>query len=291
MALPKRKKGRIIRRKGKAKHKDAPMRKILDSARPLTEVESNIVMLVYGRSGSGKTHFASTFPTPSLLIDCNEGGTDTIADRGDIEHVLITNWEEFDDLYWELANGTDYVSIILDQITALQDFAMADVRIKAKKEAADVFTTRNWGQMSGLFKTGLEHMRDLKTQYNLCFIAHERIFDSDTDEEADVIAPNISARVIPSVVTFIEGAVDAIGGTFIRERWEGEGDQQQMIPEYCMRIGPQQYYATKIRRPVSSGALPDVIVNPTFQKIKDLTSGTKSKRKGKARRKANAAAS
>lgn len=279
MAVAKRKKKRIARRKRKA----PPERSILDSARPLTEVESNIVMLVYGRSGSGKTHFASTFPTPSLLIDCNEGGTDTIADRHDIDHVMVTTWAEFDRLYWELEAGTEYQSIIIDQITALQDFAMADVRKKVKKSADDVFSTRNWGQMSGLFKEGLEHMRDLKQQYNICFIAHERIFDSDTDEEADVIVPNISARVIPSVVTFIEGAVDTIGGTFIRERWEGEGEEQEAVAEYCMRIGPQQYYATKIRRPASAGALPDVIVDPTFQKIKDLTSGAKPKRK--ARRK------
>jgi len=279
MAIAKRKKKRVARRKPKASQEHS----ILDGARPLTQVASNIVMLVYGRSGSGKTHFASTFPTPSLLIDCNEGGTDTIADRHDIDHVLITTWEQFDALYWELANGTDYESIIIDQITALQDFAMTDVRRKVKKSSDDVFSTRNWGQMSGLFKEGLEHMRDLKHQYNMCFIAHERIFDSDTDEEADVIVPNISARVIPSVVTFIEGAVDTIGGTFIRERWVGEGDQQEAVAEYCMRIGPQQYYATKIRRPASAGALPDVIVNPTFQKIKDLTTGAQPKRK--ARRK------
>jgi len=271
------------RRKAKAKRKAPRQISILDTAQPLTEVESNIVMLVYGRSGSGKTHFASTFPTPSLLIDCNEGGTDTIADRHDIDHVMITTWEQFDRLYWELEAGTHYESIIIDQITALQDFAMADVRFKVKKTADDVFSTRNWGQMSGLFKEGLEHMRDLKAQYNMCFIAHERIFDSDTDEEADVIVPNISARVIPSVVTFIEGAVDTIGGTFIRERFVGEGDEEKAVAQYCMRIGPQQYYATKIRRPASAGALPDVIVDPTFQKIKDLTTGAKPKRK--ARRK------
>ncbi len=277
-----RKKKKVARRKTRRK---APVqRSILSGAKPLTQVETNIVMLVYGRSGSGKTHFSSTFPTPSLLIDCNEGGTDTIADREDIDHVLITNWDEFDALYWELADGTDYVSIIIDQITALQDFSMTEIRRKAKKGPDDVFSTRNWGQMGGLLKTGLEQMRDLKHQYNVCFIAHERVFDNAGDDEDDVIIPSVSARLIPSVVPFIEGAVDTIGGTFIRERWVGEGDEQEAVAEYCMRIGPQQYYATKIRRPASAGSLPDVIVNPTFQKIKDLTVGTKPKRK--ARRKA-----
>jgi hypothetical protein len=192
---------------------------------------------------------------------------------------LITTWDEFDALYWELADGTDYVSIIIDQITALQDFAMAEVRRKAKKGPDDVFSQRNWGQMGGLLKTGLEQVRDLKHQYNVCFIAHERVFDNAGDDEDDVLIPSVSARLIPSVVPFIEGAVDTIGGTFIRERWVGEGDEQEAVAEYCMRIGPQQYYATKIRRPASAGALPDVIVNPTFQKIKDLTVGVKPKRK------------
>lgn len=279
--MPAARKKKAVRRKGR--RKPAPeVRSILSQAKPLTEVASNIVMLVYGRSGSGKTHFASTFPTPSLLIDCNEGGTDTIADRDDIDHVLITTWEEFDALYWELTEDTGYESIIIDQITALQDFAMSEIRRKVKKGPDDVFSTRNWGQMGGLLKQGLQNMKDLKHLYNVCFIAHERIFDP-SDEEENVIVPNISARVIPSVVPFIEGAVDTIGGTFIRERWEGEGDDQHAIAEYCMRIGPQQYYATKIRRPASSGALPDVIVNPTFQKIKDLTMGLKPKQK--ARRK------
>ena len=270
----------------KKRRKVETPRSILSGAKPLTQVETNIVMMVYGRSGSGKTHFSSTFPTPSLLIDCNEGGTDTIADRDDIDHVLITNWDEFDALYWELADGTDYVSIIIDQITALQDFAMAEIRRKAKKGPDDVFSTRNWGQMGGLLKTGLEQMRDLKHQYNVCFIAHERVFDNAGDDEDDVIIPSVSARLIPSVVPFIEGAVDTIGGTFIRERWVGEGDEQEAVAEYCMRIGPQQYYATKIRRPASAGSLPDVIVNPTFQKVKDLTVCAKAKPKRKARRKA-----
>ncbi len=283
MVAQRKPKKKTLRHKGGAARKEAPQRSILASAKPLTQVESNIVMLTYGRSGSGKTHFASTFPTPSLLIDCNEGGTDTIADREDIDHVLITTWDEFDALYWELSEGTDYTSIIIDQITALQDFAMNDVRRKAKKGPDDVFSTRNWGQMGGLLKSGLENMRNLKTQYNICFIAHERIFDNATDEEDDVIIPSVSARLIPSVVPFIEGAVDTIGGTFIRERWVGEGKEQKAIVEYCMRIGPQQYYATKIRRPASLGVLPDVIVDPTFQKIKDLMVGQKPKRKSRRR--------
>ena len=285
MPATRKKKQKVARRK-RAQRKAPVQRSILSGAKPLTQVESNIVMLVYGRSGSGKTHFSSTFPTPSLLIDCNEGGTDTIADRDDIDHVLVTNWEEFDALYWELADGTDYQSIIIDQITALQDFAMTSIRAKVKKGPEDVFSTRNWGQMGGLLKTGLEQMRDLKHQYNVCFIAHERVFDNAGDDEDDVIIPSVSARLIPSVVPFIEGAVDTIGGTFIRERWVGEGDEQEAVAEYCMRIGPQQYYATKIRRPASAGSLPDVIVNPTFQKIKDLTVGAKAKPKRKARRKA-----
>ena len=42
------------------------------------DLDDNLVMLVYGPSGKGKTHFSSTFPKPILVIDVNEKGTDTI---------------------------------------------------------------------------------------------------------------------------------------------------------------------------------------------------------------------
>lgn len=284
MALKKKTLGKKIARKklGKKKPVPKPTSSILDKIKPVTQLKTNTVMMVYGRSGTGKTHFGSTFPKPILFIDTNERGTETIAQEEDIDVVRVTEWTEIDELYWALLNKeteVDYKSIVIDQVSNLQDIGMAEVLRKGRKGRDETFTQRNWGQLSGMLKQFISDFRDLSDHYNLLLIAHERVNDGG-DEDEDSIEPSIGARVMPSVSSFLDGAVDAIGSTFIKERWETEDKEEVRHVDYCMRIGPHAFYSTKIRRPVAAGAIPELIVNPTFKKIKDLTLGkSKPKRK------------
>ena len=274
--------------KGKrlAKKKKTPKpTSILDRIKPVTELKTNLVMMVYGRSGTGKTHFGSTFPRPILFIDTNERGTETIAQEEDVYVVRVTEWAEMDELYWGLLDKTTevkYASIVIDQVSNLQDIGMTEVLRKARKGRDETFTQRNWGQLSGMLKQWIGDFRDLSDDYNLLLIAHERVFEGGDDED-EAIEPSIGARVIPSVGAFLDGAVDSIGSTFIKERWETEEKEEVRHVDYCMRIGPHAFYSTKIRRPVSAGPIPELIVNPTFKKIRDLTSG-KQKPRRKIRR-------
>ena len=277
------KKKKVLGKKRKklgVKKKPAPTTSILDKIKPVTELKTNLVMMVYGRSGTGKTHFGSTFPKPILFIDTNERGTETIAQEEDVDVVRVTEWGEMDELYWALLDQkTDiaYASIVVDQVSNLQDIGMAEVLRKSRKGRDETFTQRNWGQLSGMLKQWISDFRDLSDIYNLLLIAHERVNEGGDDEE-EAIEPSIGARVMPSVSAFLDGAVDSIGSTFIKERWETEDKEEVRHVDYCMRIGPHAFYSTKIRRPVSAGPIPEMIVNPTYQKIKNLTTG-KPKRK------------
>ncbi len=278
-------KKKVLKKRRAGKKQDSKPTSILDRIKPVTELKTNLVMLVYGRSGSGKTHFGSTFPRPILFIDTNERGTETIAQEEDIDVVRVTEWAEFDELYWGLVNqetAVQYASVVIDQVTNLQDIGMAEVLRKGRKGRDETFTQRNWGQLSGMLKQTISDFRDLSDHYNLLLIAHERI-DEPGDEEDEHIEPSIGARVMPSVATFLDGAVDAIGATFIKERWETTDRKEVRHVDYCMRIGPHAFYSTKIRRPVSAGPIPELIVNPTFKKIRDLTSGKVIKRKVRRR--------
>ena len=271
-----------------AKKKPAPpTSSILDKIQPVTELKTNTVMMVYGRSGTGKTHFGSTFPKPILFIDTNERGTETIAQEEDVDVVRVTEWAEIDELYWALLNKetpVEYASVVIDQVSNLQDIGMHEVLRKGRKGRDELFTQKNWGQLSGMLKQFISDFRDLSDHYNLLLIAHERINEAGDDEE-DTIEPSIGARVMPSVSSFLDGAVDAIGSTFIKERWETEDKEEVRHVDYCMRIGPHAYYSTKIRRPVSAGPIPELLVNPTFQKVKDLTTGKQKPKRKKVRRK------
>ena len=247
-------------------------------------------MLVYGRSGTGKTAFGATFPKPILFIDTNERGTETIKQEDDVDVIRIEEWAELDELYWALKNretDVEYASVVVDQITNLQDMGMNEVLRKARKGRDETFSQKNWGQLSGMLKQAVSDWRELADDYNILFIAHERVFEGGDDED-EAIEPSIGARVMPSVGSFIDGAVDAIGSTFIKERWEDPerpGQEMQRHVDYCMRLGPHAFYSTKIRRPPSAGPIPEYIVDATYDKITELIAGAKPKRK--LRRKPN----
>ena len=198
VAKPKRK---VLGKKRLAKKKRAPKpTSILDKIQPVSDLQTNLVMLVYGRSGTGKTHFGSTFPKPILFIDTNERGTETIAQEEDVDVVRVTEWAQMDELYWGLFNRateTEYASVVIDQVTNLQDLGMAEVLRKSRKGRDETFTQRNWGQLSGMMKQYVTDFRDLAEHYNLLLIAHERI-DEPGDDEEEMIEPSIGARVMPS---------------------------------------------------------------------------------------------
>lgn len=280
----------MARKKRTVRKKTAPSgARISKLIQPVRDTTDNLVMLVYGRSGTGKTQFGSTFPRPILFLDINEKGLDTIRHEKRIDVLRCKTWDDFEEAYWYLEAGTKYKSIIVDQISNLQDLGMAEVRAKAKKSSRELFTRKNWGELSGMLKTEIDNYRHLDDRYNLCFLAHERTDDGgDADDEA--LEPNVGARVMPSVASFLDGAVDAIGSTYIRESFvKAARKKRERRVEYCMRIGPHAFYSTKIRRPVEAGPLPEFIINPAYTKINNLISGkiipVKKKATKKRRRK------
>jgi len=254
---------------------------ITELIKPVTESTGTLAALIYGKSGTGKTQFSSTLPKPILLLDIREKGTDTIANIAGIDVLPIESWEQFEEAFFYLSEGEHkYKSVVLDQISTLQDLAMEKVRADDNMKATDLISKRNWGQISGMLKTWLFSYRDLKEKgLYVCFLAHDR---SQGGEETldDQIDPSIGPRLMPSVASGMNGAVDVIGNTFVRERFEkDENGKKQRFVEYAMRIGPHAYYASKIRRPVDAGPPPDVLVDPTFEKITAIIRGESVKRK------------
>lgn len=244
---------------------------IIDRIKPASEHQTQVSALVYGRSGTGKTAFAGTWPKPAIILDIREKGTETVANVDGLEVIRIDRWEEFEQFYWYLkSQKTKYKSIIVDQISNLQMIAMEKVRRDNNFNEHDTFSKRDWGSVSGMLQTWLFNYRDLVEHgFHVLFIAHEKTIASDEQTE-EQIDPNIGARLMPSVVGAINGAVSVIGNTFVREQFVG--DDQTRLVQYCMRLGPHAYYTTKIRQPMDSETV-DVMVNPSFDKILSIMKG------------------
>lgn len=245
--------------------------------KPVSNVEQPMTALIYGKSGTGKTALSSTFPRSMLLLDIREKGTETIANEEDIDVIKVDDWATFEKTYWFLKAGKhSYETVVLDQISALQGVAMDYVREEEGLDASDKLHKGQWGTISGMMQNWLLSYRDLRDDgLNVVFIAHDRMRggeDEDTDDGQ--IAPNVGARLMPSVSGFVNGMVSVIGNTFIRERYKKlEGGGKKRIVEYCLRVGPHAYYDTKIRRPKDAGPIPEAIVNPSYKKLLAISRG------------------
>jgi hypothetical protein len=107
---------------------------------------------------------------------------------------------------------------------------------------------------------------------HVVFLAHDRATTTDDDSGVDQIDPTVGARIMPSVASFLNGAVKVIGNTFIRETFSLQNKRKVRQVEFAMRIGPHSIYTTKTRSPVGISS-PDIIVNPSFDKLVAVLQG------------------
>lgn len=239
----------------------------------VADIPDHSSTLLYGEGGTGKTALSGTWPKKMLIIDIAEHGTKTLKKSPGIDVFRADNWKDLEEIYWWLYDGKGkgkYKTVSLDQVSQMQEFALEYVKTELGLKTGFKF----WGAISGMMKTWLQNFRDLQEQgVEVVFVAHQRTFDGGDEEGDDQIAPHIAARLMPSVVSFLNGAVSIIGNTFIRERYIGKGKDRVRKVDYCLRVGPHAIYRSKIRRPPNAGLLPDVIVNPTFEKLQKVSRG------------------
>src|SRR5262252_5652812 len=74
----------------------------------------------YGRSGTGKTTVAATFPKKLLLIDIKDLGDDSVADIPGVKVLDVLSWDDFEMYYWYIKNHPDeYQTVVIDTVSQL----------------------------------------------------------------------------------------------------------------------------------------------------------------------------
>ena len=252
--------------------------------------EDGIRINLYGRSGTGKTTLWGTFPKPILAIICSGGkepgelrSIDTPANRKVIDQVSLEKPEELEELV-ALQNETEkYRTIVLDHATGLQDMVLAQilgVEQIPEQKSWGLATRDQYGTTGIRMKTLLRLLLDLRC--NVVIVAQERNFNEES--ESDLINPYVASALSPSVMGWLGPAADYIAQTFIREQTEQKllkiaGKTTSRLEktgrvEYCLRVGPSATYATKFRVP-KGVELPEVIVDPDYDKIAKLIQGAR----------------
>ena len=249
---------------------------VIDRIAPVGLDERGIKINVYGRSGTGKTTLACTFPKPLLLIG-TEDGTRSVHNVKGVDWVRIKSSEELEELT-QYAQSSDHKTVVLDSASALQDMVLKEILGLDElpvQRSWGMAKQQDWGQCAMQTKERLRSL--LSLDCHVVIIAQEREFNADT--ESDLLMPFVGSALTPSVTGWLNPACDYIVQTFLRQKTEEKrvkiGGKIKVTRhkgkgvEYCVRTGPDATYTTKFRLPKGS-PLPDVIVDGDFSKINSL---------------------
>lgn len=246
---------------------------IASRIKPVAEITTPESYLFYGRSGTGKTTLACSFPKPLLLLDINDKGTDSVIDVKEVDVLQCRNWDDLEKAYWFLEAGTKYKTVLLDTITQMQNFGIAMVKVHIKGSLDVPMTRPMWGELSGQMKNLLLMYRELPTI--LIMTAQDRTESIEEGTEVpymDELDPVVGPAVMPSIANVVNPAVKVLGQTYIKEvRIQKEGKIIRRIG-WRLRVGPHPYYITKVRS-IRSVKIPGNIKNPTYEKIQNIFKG------------------
>jgi hypothetical protein len=269
----------VVKKQTQLKKPAGKARGIAGRIKPV-ELHGGVKLLVYGRGKTGKTRFASTFPK-KVLIAGTEDGTRSVVNVKGVDFVLLKSSQDMEDVI-DLARDGGYSTLCLDHAGGLQDLILKEIlglEDMPVQKSWGIAKQQDWGTSSMQTKERLRHLLDLADTHetNVVIIAHERNFNDN--EESDLIFPTVGAALTPSVAGWLNGAVEYICQTFIREETKevsmvkGKTTQKKTGKvEYCLRIGPHPVYMTGFRVPMGV-EIPDSVSDPSYEKIRKLIEG------------------
>ena len=167
----------------------------------MSEMTTYPRLLIYGASGTGKTHFLGTCPKPYVFDFDN--GIETLTGMGvpfqsDLYEPLdLGTWDRFDKKLRNFEEGrvAGVRTLSIDSLTALCDCAEARVLSLNKhdilhKEQSD------WGMEISLIEQVMYRLNQASKHYHVVVTAHEQLKEDLVRGETFVV-PIVSGKVLP----------------------------------------------------------------------------------------------
>jgi len=180
---------------------------------PAALQDFSLNMLIYGKSGVGKTRLAASASqvesmSPVLLIDV-EGGTFSIRDvYPSVDVLRVRDWDEMQEVYNELYDGSHrYKTVILDSLTEIQKFSMINIMIDLLKDPRnndrdpDIPSIREWGKNIEQIRKMVRAFRDLPISTIFTALVVE---DKNVKTGAVEKKPSLSGKLSGEVAGFLD---------------------------------------------------------------------------------------
>jgi len=146
-------------------------------------------VLIYGKSGTGKTTFACCFPKP-YIFDFDKG---MLSQKGrDVAYDTYTSYLSFEGKFKEMETNCPYDTIIIDSITTMEEYCM-DMVLAANHKPMP--TMHEWNVLIATLKDLF--MRSTKMAKHLVVIAHEQMIQDEITGEV-IVRPQIVGKKLPA---------------------------------------------------------------------------------------------
>lgn len=236
---------------------------LLDSAVDIHELGQRNFWVLYGKSNSGKTYVASTFPKPLLYVQIGDDGSNTIAHVDGIKAISIENVEQFKTLCEELRRDKKYATIVVDTFSmVVNEWVQQKVTTKGKK-----MTQQLWGDLKTEQEELIKSLHRLAKKRIVVATCHESMDAIEGME--DEITPDIRPSVSKGARTYLEGMANYGIHTTKIVKEVTKGNETKEVVKYAADIGPNPYYWTKLQIDPSV-KVPKRIINPTYDKFMEV---------------------
>lgn len=237
------------------------------------------VYIIYGKSGSGKTVVASTFPkskeAPMLYLDILEGGIGSVdkKDKELIDWLPLEHFEEVDQVLGDVINGysevdgkkipVKYSTIVIDSLTQLEYLIKKYLKTNSNKSS---MTLQLWGQAKDSQEDVYNLLKYLhmKTGAIVVAIAHEKEITDDDNPEFNTIIPSLMTS---SSVSLCAKASYVWYTKLEKEKNVDEKQNVSSTTKFMTYINAHPYLVTKCRKP-KDFKVPEKICDLTYEKFR-----------------------
>lgn len=240
----------------------------IQSAKDVNVGEQFFKVLVVGDYGSGKSIFASTFPTPAFVFDFDKG---ILSYRGkDFDYTSYNidpkGWIEFEKDFIEVkkkVEAGEYKTLIVDSTSTLSDLAMERAMQLDPKRSATGGPV--WNSHYSIVKNLVEGKirQVMQLPCNLIVISHLQIVK---DEETGAIIG--TQPLLPGQLSLkLPGYFDEVYYAFAKMK-EGK-------PQYLLQTATKGHYKARSRISGEKTILPFEVPNSYQELIKAIEKARK----------------
>ena len=214
--------------------------------------------VVYGKNGTGKTHFIGTFP--KLLVVCfGDKGLNTLKGIPGVQYVIFPDDGTPEDLinFCKTFKDSPYESIAFDTFGVFQENVKDMIKTVLKKKKMEIHM---WGDLGEYVINCLKAMKELSATKNVIVSFYENAEEYQGYENE--IPTHVSVATVGNMIgQYLAGIANYAIHTFIYDYMDANMKHQYF---HACHVGVNPYYWTKFQ---TDKELPQVVFDPSYEKL------------------------